>query len=155
MITTLNPDVMRQHYDRMNAYMTRSEGRGSSEYTPTTPSRWYHYSGARPVRVTTHDAVTDEQVGTEMMDHGQIAWFLQQQISAELDVVEGKRDGDAAVAGTWAVVLDAALEMVVSDAQTGWSLACGGAVTPLVDRALTHALHQDAPLYVQCEWEAF
>lgn len=135
-------------YDEAHARMTRL-GRGERAGYTRAQSGWQMYSGLRLVEVTTCDE-HNTTVSVEMVEHAQIMRVLQDHLN-EIGRAHGNPVDDLEYD-----VTDAALSLVLSDAETGTSILAWPVMNRLVDRALTAAMLGDEPgSYVTTEWEEF
>ena len=135
-------------WNEAHAHFTRPELRDGRGYTLTPESGWYLYSGARLVKLDTWDQ-DGVRVSSNLIEHGQIMRILQDHLNAQAETL-GNPVNDLEYDLT-----EAALNLVLSDAQTGTSLFAWPVMNRLVDRVLTAATAGEPGWHVTSEWCEF
>ena len=144
------PSVMHipnEHYAAAHDHMTGERDNRYGAYTLMSESGWQIYQGPRLVRLAVWD-VNGTRVREDLVEHAQIMRLLQDHLD-EIALDLGNPVDDEHYD-----VVEAALGLVLSDAQTGTSIMHWPVMNRLVDRALTAAMLGQTG-HVTTEWEEF
>jgi hypothetical protein len=138
-----------EHFAAAQRLMTCEDRLVRRGFTLMPDSGWLVYQGPRLVKLTWWDQHGQHHEDQDVeFEHAWIMRLLQD----HLDEI-GAAQGNPVDSAQYDVV-EAALNLVLSDAQTGTSLAAWPVMNRLVDRALTGAMYR-AGWRVTTQWEEF